>query len=123
MLFLADENLDFAVVRILRDAGHDVRSLAEETSRTVDAEVIALAARESRILLTEDKDFGWLAFVAEAETAGVVLVRFPGDARRELPRAVLDLIAAHGEALRGSFTVVQPGQARITPGPRRSPPQ
>jgi len=46
--FLADENLDFPVVRILRGAGHDVRSLAEETSRTVDAEVNALAAREGR---------------------------------------------------------------------------
>jgi hypothetical protein len=41
--FLADENLDFAVVRSLRSAGHDVRALAEETSRTVDAEVVALA--------------------------------------------------------------------------------
>jgi hypothetical protein len=41
------ENLDFAVVRDLRSAGHDVRALAEETTRTVDAEVIALAARES----------------------------------------------------------------------------
>jgi hypothetical protein len=41
--FLADENLDFAVVRSLRSAGHDVRALAEETTRTVDAEVIASA--------------------------------------------------------------------------------
>ena len=56
MLFLADENLDFAVVRALRAAGHDVRALAEEMSRSVDAEVIALAGREGRILLTEDKD-------------------------------------------------------------------
>ncbi|HEV3189577.1 MAG TPA: DUF5615 family PIN-like protein [Polyangiaceae bacterium] len=29
MRFLADENLDFAVVRTLRAAGHDVRALAE----------------------------------------------------------------------------------------------
>jgi hypothetical protein len=94
--FLADENLDFAVVRILRTAGHDVRALAEEATRTVDAEVIALALREGRILLTEDKDFGWLAFVAGARSS-----------------------ASHGEALRGSFTVIQPGQTRITPGPHR----
>ena len=50
MRFLADENLDFAVVRSLRSAGHDVRALAEETARTVDAAVIALASREGRIL-------------------------------------------------------------------------
>jgi predicted nuclease of predicted toxin-antitoxin system len=121
--FLADENLDFAIVRALRGAGHDVRALAEETSRTVDAEVIALAAREARILLTEDKDFGWLAFVAETGTEGVILVRFPGNARQALASSVLDLVTANGEALRGSFIVVQPGQARITPGPRRPRPR
>jgi predicted nuclease of predicted toxin-antitoxin system len=117
--FLADENLDFAVVRILRTAGHDVRALAEEATRTVDAEVIALALREGRILLTEDKDFGWLAFVAGARSSGVILVRFPGTARQSLGVAVLELVASHGEALRGSFTVIQPGHTRITPGPHR----
>jgi len=79
--FLADESLDFAIVRSLRSAGHDVRALAEETSRTIDAEVIALASRDGRILLTEDKDFGWLAFVANAGNEGVILVRFPATAR------------------------------------------
>ena len=122
MRFLADENLDFAVVRSLRSAGHDVRALAEETIRTVDAEVIALASREGRILLTEDKDFGWLAFVAGAGNEGVILVRFPGTARQRLGPSILDLVTTHGEALRGSFTVLQPGHARITPGSRGLPP-
>lgn len=122
MRFLADENLDFAVVRILRTAGHDVRALAEEATRTVDAEVIALASSEGRILLTEDKDFGWLAFVAGAHSEGVILVRFPAMARQALGLAMLELVATHGEALRGSFTVVQPGQTRITPGPYRPVP-
>ena len=68
MRFLADESCDFAVVRALRAAGHEVRALTEETSRTDDREVIALAAQEQRILLTEDKDFGWLAFVDAPST-------------------------------------------------------
>jgi predicted nuclease of predicted toxin-antitoxin system len=114
--FLADENLDFAVVRALRADGHDVRALAEETSRTVDAEVIALAGRENRILITEDKDFGWLAFVGGAGAAGVVLVRYPANARQGLGQAMADLVCSRGDALRGGFTVVQPGQVRISPG-------
>lgn len=121
--FLADENLDFAVVRALRAAGHDVRALAEESSRTMDAEVIALAAREGRILLTEDKDFGWLAFVGGAGSEGVVLVRFPASARTALGPSIVDLVANQGEGLLGSFTVVQPGQVRITPGPPRAGPR
>ncbi len=89
----------------------------------MDAEVIALASREGRILLTEDKDFGWLAFVAGAGSEGVILVRFPGTARQTLGASVLDLITTHGEALRGSFTVLQPGHARISPGLRGSLPR
>jgi predicted nuclease of predicted toxin-antitoxin system len=112
--FLADENCDFAVVRALRAAGHDVRALAEETSRTDDGEVIVLAAREQRVLLTEDKDFGWLAFVRGAEHEGVILMRFPGSERQTLAGSVTALVEEHGEELRGSFTVLQPGQARIT---------
>jgi predicted nuclease of predicted toxin-antitoxin system len=112
--FLADESCDFVVVRSLRGAGHDVRALAEETVRTVDAEVIALAAREQRILLTEDKDFGWLAFVAHADSEGVILIRFPGDARQSLAKAVRDLVDEHGPELRLKFAVVRPGQTRIT---------
>ncbi len=99
MRFLADENCDFAVVRALRGAGHDVRALAEETSRTDDVEVIALAAREQRVLLTEDKDFGWLAFVGGAGHEGVILMRFPGGERQTLAGSVTALVGEHGEEL------------------------
>lgn len=105
------------MVRTLRTAGHDVRALAEEVSQTVDAQVIALPTREGRIVLTEDKDFGWLAFVAGAGSEGVILIRFPATARPLLGPSVLDLVASHGDALRGSFTVLQPGHARIKPRP------
>jgi len=114
--FLADENLDFAIVRALRSAGHDVRALCEETSQTIDAEIIVLAVQEQRVLLTEDKDFGWLAFVAGTRGDGVILVRFPTSHRQTIGATVVDLVTTHGEALRGSFTVLQPGHARIRPG-------
>ena len=61
MRFLADENLDFAVVRTLRGAGTTSAHWPRRRAGPSDAEV-AQAAREGRIRLTEDKDFGWLAF-------------------------------------------------------------
>ena len=87
----------------------------------MDAEVIALASHERRILLTEDKDFGWLAFVAGAGSEGVILVRFPATVRSLLGHAITDLVASHGDTVTGSFTVVQPGHARITPWPIKPP--
>lgn len=78
---------------------------------------MAIAVQEHRVLLTEDKDFGWLAFVARAASQGVVLIRFPSDSRDALSAAILDLAAKHGAQLAGSFTVLQPGHARLTPKP------
>lgn len=116
--FLADESCDFAVIRALRAAGHDVLSIAEYTSRSDDAELITQAYRERRILLTEDKDFGWLVFVSHANSPGVILIRFPGSARTSLPRSILELVANHSMKLPLSFVVLAPGQIRFTPSTR-----
>lgn len=62
MRFLADESCDFAIVRALRGAGHDVLAVAEIAPRAEDPEVVQLAVGEGRLLLTEDKDFGRIVF-------------------------------------------------------------
>lgn len=111
--FLADESCDFAVVRALRQAGFDVVAAGEVTTRSDDRQLINQAADESRILLTEDKDFGWLVYVSHEVSAGVVLIRFPGNARSLLSGAILDLINDHPHDLTNSFVVVQPGFIRI----------
>ncbi|HEX6803799.1 MAG TPA: DUF5615 family PIN-like protein [Terriglobales bacterium] len=80
MRFLADESCDFAVVRALRDAGHNVTAVAEVNPAIPDATVLSLAHSEGRLLLTEDKDFSLLAYAGGQETAGVMLIRFPADA-------------------------------------------
>ncbi len=60
MRFLADESCDFAVVRALRAAGHDVVAVTEMAPAANDETVIEIALNDGRLLLTEDKDFGQL---------------------------------------------------------------
>lgn len=121
MRFLADESCDFAVVRALRADGHDVAVVSERQQRSVDAEVMQWACAEDRVLLTEDKDFGWLAYAAApADCPGVVLIRFPASARGLLASSIRRLIREHGAELARSFIVLSPGSIRISPGP--SPP-
>ena len=62
MRFLADESCDFSVVRALRSADHDVIAIAELSPREADASVMDRAVKDSRILITEDKDFGQLVY-------------------------------------------------------------
>jgi predicted nuclease of predicted toxin-antitoxin system len=115
--FLADESCDFAVTRQLRSEGHDVVAVTEIQQRSIDSELMEMAYREDRILLTEDKDFGWLAFVAHAKNPGVVLIRFPASARSSLPQAISQLVARFESRLRGSFIVLSPGSVRISSSP------
>jgi predicted nuclease of predicted toxin-antitoxin system len=117
--FLTDESCDFAVERSLRSDGHDVLAVGGIGSRTIDRDLIEQAYHEKRILLTEDKDFGWLVFVSQAESAGVILIRFPGDARKALVQTVKQLVSDEGDRIQGAFVVLQPGSIRISQHTRR----
>jgi predicted nuclease of predicted toxin-antitoxin system len=111
--FLTDESCDFGVVQALRAEGYDVIALTEITSRTIDSEVIAQAYSEKRILLTEDKDFGQLVFASQADSAGVILIRYSGNARKSLQEAIIKLIRQQGSDIQSAFVVMQPGQVRV----------
>ena len=75
MRWLADECVAAPLVAFLRVGGHDVLYVAESAAGFSDADVIALALHEKRLLLTEDKDFGDLVFRRERSVPGVVLMR------------------------------------------------
>ena len=121
MLFLADESCDFAVVRALRDEGHDVLAVAEAARGAKDPEVVRLARDEGRVLLTEDKDFGWYVYVAGEREVGVVLIRFPSGSRRVLGSAVLEAVRSADDRLLRSFTVIEPGRVRVSATPGHGP--
>ncbi len=115
--FLADESCDFAVVRALRAEGYDVLAVSEVMQRSDDRDLIEWAQREKRVLLTEDKDFGWLVYVSHVDSAGVILIRFPGDARATMVQTVRRIIQQEGHQLPHAFVVVQPGHVRINRSP------
>lgn len=113
MRLLADESCDGRVIRALRLAGHDVKSVREIAPELPDEQVIAVARIEGRVLITEDRDFGQIFFATDSKSAGVILIRFPTNARSGLPRLVVDFIEKHGPQLHNNFTVLDPGGARI----------
>ena len=113
MRWLADECIDVGLVAHLRNSGHDVLYMAELAPATSDADVLARAHDEGRILLTEDKDFGDLVFRRGGHVPGLVLLRVD-PAQHALKRDRLDAaIARFGEdGLRGRYMVVEVGRFR-----------
>jgi predicted nuclease of predicted toxin-antitoxin system len=113
MMFLADESCDFIVVRALRAVGYDILAVTEFSPGATDEEVLDLCLNEQRILLTEDRDFGEWIFAHGTSVKGVLLIRYPSNARRRLPGEVITLLDEHLSDLSGSFVVLEPGRARI----------
>jgi len=113
MRFLADEGVDAAIVTAIRSDGHDVRWMAEEMEGSTDDVVLDAAARDGRILITEDKDFGELVFRRRLHHRGVVLVRVDGIANDRKGRTVAQAIAEYQTQLTGAFTVIQHATIRI----------
>ena len=101
-------------MRALRAAGHDVVAVAELYPSEDDEVVIERALNERRVLITEDKDFGQLVHAYERQSSGVILLRFPGGARTNMPGALLDVVNEWGDQLLKRFIVVQPGRIRVS---------
>jgi hypothetical protein len=112
MRFLADENFPGAAVEALARIGHDVSWIRILAPGISDKDVLEIAARESRVVLTFDKDFGERARAAKLPTScGVVLFRIPMPLVRNAAKLV-DTIAARSDWA-GHFSVVEPGRIRM----------
>ncbi len=62
MQFLVDECTGPAVAWWLRQRNHDVFSVYEQSRGADDGNILQRAVAESRILITNDKDFGELIY-------------------------------------------------------------
>jgi predicted nuclease of predicted toxin-antitoxin system len=80
-----------------------------------DTDVIALALREKRLLLTEDKDFGDLVFRRERLVPGAVLMRIGSESPMLKTVRLAAAIERYGEGLLGRYTVIEEGRFRSRP--------
>lgn len=115
MRFLVDECTGVDVVRALRDAGYDVLAVSESMPGADDAEILARAVAEERIVVTNDKDFGELVFRSGQEHHGVLLLRLQDESVANRVRVVTSVLAEHAVRLPGSFTVATDHNIRIRP--------
>jgi predicted nuclease of predicted toxin-antitoxin system len=110
--WLADECVAAPLVGLLRAAGHDVLYVAESAAGLSDADVIAIASRERRLLVTEDKDFGDLVFRRNRGVPGLVLMRVGSEQPALKAIRLLAAIERYDDGLFGRYTVVEGGRFR-----------
>ncbi len=76
MRFLVDASSGARLVDHLMKIGHDAMRVGRDYPGDLpDREVLAIANRERRILITDDRDFGELIFRLRHPHAGVIYLR------------------------------------------------
>lgn len=113
--FLADVNVERGIIELLRNLGFEVQWVADLDKFMEDEQVLKLAAKESRILLTNDKDFGQLVFRQKKEVGGVILFRVKGQDTGLKKHLLKRLLEGHEDKLKGYFVVVTEDKFRFAP--------
>lgn len=113
MDLLVNENVPGSVVQMLRGRGHDVLAVRETMRGADDPAVLARAQIERRTVVTQDKDFGELAFRSSLPAeCGVILFRLSGgDPDADFARMV-QVIESRNE-WQGQFAVATDDRVRI----------
>src|SRR5205807_9253471 len=94
------------VITELRKRGHDVLSVKESMRAEKDDAILARAQVEQRIVVTQDKDFGELAFRSRLPAScGIILFRLAGGDRDADNRRVLEALQSRTDWA-GHFSVV-----------------
>lgn len=120
MRWLVDECVSPEIARMLRGLGHDVVHVLESYRAASDEFVFELAAREQRVLVTEDNGFGEGIFRRASGSAipAVIQMRIPSERVVLKAERLRDVVVLHGEHLLGHFVTVGENRTRLRPLPR-----
>ena len=73
MKFVADVNIAQSVIKLLRQNGYNVLDIKKQDPKTSDTNIIKLASKEERIILTHDKDFLVLTHFPKYQVGTIVI--------------------------------------------------
>ncbi|MCD6521336.1 DUF5615 family PIN-like protein [Candidatus Calescamantes bacterium] len=113
MKLLADENIPLEICEKLCQEGIDVKSITLTRKGAKDKEIIALAEKEERIILTFDKDFGELVFRKGKKVKGIILLRFPPCSNDFIFNKIKNLLNMKEIEIEGKFLVVEEERVRV----------
>ena len=113
MKFLADECCDGELVNELRADGHDVVFVPETMMGSKDEEILSYAYQESRILITEDKDFGQLVYRLKLPTHGIILIRISSEDNIQKIKQFREAIMMYGDRMFGQFVILETSKIRV----------
>lgn len=106
--FLTDENISPSLVHALRSEGYSVKDIKEEKLFGIDdKEVIQLAFKENRVVITHDKDFANLLNYSSIKHKGVILLRFTNQSPKKVISSFIPILLNLKEnKIKNSLTII-----------------
>ena len=111
--FIADVNVEKILVDYLIGNGYDVKWIPDYNRKMFDDELLDLANREKRILITNDKDFGEITFLQRKLSMGIILIRVKGQKAEDKVKLFKKLLHNYSDKLLNHFTVITKEKIRF----------
>ena len=93
MKFLVDENLSHQTVELVRELGFDVKDVGEACLRGCeDADIVRLAERENRIIITLDLGYGSIYYFSKKGDVGMIVLRVHPPTVEEVNRVLKNFL-------------------------------
>lgn len=111
---LTDENISPKVVTFLRQSGLDVLDTKEQQwFGTSDEDLLKVAYREQRFILTHDADFGTLAINERKPTYGILYLRLKNPQPPSIVRVCKQVFQLAIDVFPGSILVLEETRIRV----------
>jgi predicted nuclease of predicted toxin-antitoxin system len=108
--FLVDECTGILVSQKLKELKYDSVSVIECMKGAEDEEILRLAVKERRDIITNDKDFERLA--GFFKPPGIILLRLKDESIANKVRIVSFVVSSYGDAILGNVLVVSEKKIR-----------
>jgi len=109
--FLVDESVGAKVSEKLKQMGFDAVSVIESMQGAEDLTIVRKAMEEKRIIITNDKDFGWL--VTLYKSPGIILLRLKEDSVENRIRIIKHILEKYGDVVFGNIIIATEKRVRV----------
>ena len=113
MKFLANENVPLLSVKILEENGYDIISVGRDFAGYLDHEVMELAMKENRTIITFDRDYWELIFKKGYKPyAGVIYITWHNYKSTESGEYLIELFEHRNIDYKRTLTVISENSIR-----------
>ena len=96
-----------------RNVGFDILAVRDLNASMKDIDILDLAVKEGRLVITMDKDFGELVFNSKKNHSGILLLRMEGADWKQKIDVLSEIFEKYSIDIQGKFSVYQDKKLRI----------